>query len=49
MKVKKTKTLCTCGHDIKNHRLDLKECYTFKHKKGSHYQCTCKQFEEMKE
>jgi len=42
----KTNVNCKCGHEIHQHRTDLKECYVHKKIKGSIYQCTCRDFEE---
>ncbi len=42
----KTKAICKCGHKLKDHRADLKECYVHKNILGSNYKCTCNGFEE---
>jgi hypothetical protein len=47
MKILKDQQLCKCGHKRQDHSSWGTACYVMKHLKGSHYQCTCKTFEEV--
>jgi hypothetical protein len=46
IRIIKEQSICKCGHKEKDHNSWGTECYVFKHIKGSHYQCTCRKFEE---
>jgi len=49
IKIIEDQELCKCGHKKCDHNSWGTECYVNKKIKGSHYQCTCRKFIEVKE